>query len=276
MSGTRRLPYLPLAVWLALALSCGRTELDQPGDDAGVMPGAAGSVGPGAAGSGGGAAGSGGGAAGSGDAGAGGATVGGAGGAAGGAGTGGAVGTAGRGGTTGTAGVPGRGGTTGTAGVPGRGGTTGTAGVPGRGGTTGTAGVPGRGGAAGTSSTGRGGFGGGGTMGTGGATQIPCGQTLCVAGVQACCFQMGTARCIQAGEMCPGGASISCLDGSACGPGNVCCLSLIAGQATCVGAPVCGFAGGVVLCNSAAQCPTTTPNCCRFGQVGVCRAQGCF
>jgi hypothetical protein len=287
MSGARRLPYLAFAVWLALAMSCGRTELDQPVDD---NAGAAGSVGPGTAGSGG--AGGGGGDVGGGGGATGGNVVGGAGGA-------GAGGAPGRGGTTGTAGVTGRGGTTGTAGITGRGGTTGTAGVTGRGGTTGTAGVTGRGGAAGTSPTGRGGtagtapttgrggaagtsptgrggIGGGGTTGTGGATQIPCGQTTCVAGVQACCFQMGTARCIQATEMCPGGASISCLDGSACSPGNVCCLSLLAGQATCVGPQVCGFAGGVVLCSSAAQCPGTAPNCCRFGQVGICRDQGCF
>jgi len=226
MSGLRRLPYLAFAVWLAPAMSCGRTELDQPIDD---DAGAAGSVGPGTAGSGGGGGGGG-------DAGGGGATGGGV--------VGGTTGTAGRGGTTGTAG---------------RGGTTGTAG---RGGTTGTAG--------------RGGFGGGGTTGTGGATPIPCGQITCAPGVQACCFQMGTTRCIQSTETCPGGASISCLDGSACAPGDVCCLSLLAGQATCVQPPVCTFAGGFVLCSAAAQCPSTAPNCCRFGQVGVCRAQGCF
>ena len=249
MSSPRRLPYLAFAVGLALATSCGRTELDLPVDDAGATPGAAGSVGT----------------AGSGGAGGRGGDAGGGGGA-----TGGGVGGAG------TGGAAGRGGTTGTAGVTGRGGTTGTAGVTGRGGTTGTAGVTGRGGAAGTSPTGRGGIGGGGTTGTGGATQIPCGQTTCVAGVQACCFQMGTTRCIQATEICPGGATISCLDGSACAAGNVCCLSLLVGQATCVGPQVCGFAGGVVLCSSAAQCPATAANCCRFGQVGVCRAQGCF
>jgi len=274
MSGARRLPYLVCALWLALAMSCGRTELDQPVDD---DAGAAGSVGPGTAGRGG--VGGGGGDAGDGGGATGGGVVGGAGGTGGAAGRGGTTGTAGvggRGGSSGTTGVAGRGGTTGTAGVSGRGGSGGTTGVAGRGGTTGTAGVTGRGGAAGTNPTGRGGIGGGGTTGTAGATQIPCGQTTCVAGVQACCFQMGTARCIQANEMCPGGASISCLDGSACAPGNVCCLSLLAGQATCVGPPVCGFAGGVVLCSSAAQCPGTEPNCCRFGQVGVCRAQGCF
>ena len=231
MSGARRLPYLACAAWLALAMSCGRTELDQPVDD---DAGAAGSVGPGTAGTGG---------------------AGGRGGDAGGG-----------GGATGGNVVGGAGG----------GGTGGAAGVAGRGGTTGTAGVTGRGGAAGTSPTGRGGIGGGGTTGTGGATQIPCGQTTCVAGVQACCFQMGTARCIQATETCPGGASISCLDGSACAPGDVCCLSLLAGQSTCVGPAVCGFASGVILCSSAAQCPATAANCCRFGQVGICRAQGCF
>ncbi len=255
MSGLRRLPYLACAAWLALAMSCGRTELDQPVDDAGATPGAAGSMGPGTAGRGG---------------------AGGGGGATGGNVVGGAGGAAGRGGTTGTAGASGRGGSSGTTGVAGRGGAIGTAGTTGRGGTTGTAGTTGRGGAAGTSPTGRGGVGGGGTSGTGGATLIPCGQTTCVAGVQACCFQMGAARCIQATETCPGGASISCLDGSACTPGNICCLSLIAGQATCVGPPVCGFAGGVILCGSAAECPATAANCCRFGQVGVCRAQGCF
>ena len=280
MSGARRIPYLAFAFCLALAMSCGRTELDQPVDD---TAGAAGSMGPGTAGRGG--AGGGGGDAGTG----GGATGGGVAGGAGGAGRAARPDAAervapraspdaaappappaqtGRGGTTGTAGATGRGGT-------GGGGTTGTAGATGRGGVAGTS-PTGRGGAAGTSPTGRGGIGGGGTTGTGGATLIPCGQTTCVAGVQACCFQMGTARCIQATETCPGGASISCLDGSACTAGNVCCLSLLAGQATCVGPPVCGFAGGVVLCSSAAQCPDTAPNCCRFGQVGVCRAQGCF
>ena len=252
MSGARRIPYLACALWLALAMSCGRTELDQPVDD---TAGAAGSMGPGTAGRGG--AGGGGGDAGDGGGATGGSVAGGAGGA-------------------GAGGAAGRGGTGGAAGLAGRGGTTGTAGQTGRGGTTGTAGVTGRGGVAGTSPTGRGGIGGGGTTGTGGAALIPCGQTTCVAGVQACCFQMGTARCIQATETCPGGASISCLDGSACSSGDVCCLSLLAGQSTCVAPTVCGFAGGVVLCGSAAECPATAANCCRFGQVGVCRAQGCF
>jgi hypothetical protein len=38
---------------------------------------------------------------------------------------------------------------------------------------------------------------------------------------------------------------------------------------------VCTFAGGAVLCASAAQCPGSAPNCCRFGQTGVCRARAC-
>jgi len=82
--------------------------------------------------------------------------------------------------------------------------------------------------------------------------------------------------CINAGATCMGGASIGCLEGSACMGGNVCCLSLLGGATSCVTASVCGFAGGVVLCSSAAQCPATATNCCRFGQVGVCRAQSCM
>src|SRR6186997_1385473 len=97
MLGARRLPYLAFAFCLALAMSCGRTELDQPvDDDAGGTPGAAGSMGPGTAGRGG--AGAGGGDAGDGGGAPGGSVAGGGGGA----GTGGADG---RGGSGGAAGV---------------------------------------------------------------------------------------------------------------------------------------------------------------------------
>jgi hypothetical protein len=92
MLGARRLPYLAFAFCLALAMSCGRTELDQPvDDDAGGTPGAADQWAPGTAGRGG--AGGGGGDAGDGGGATGGGVVGGAGGT-------GAGGAAGRGGTT--------------------------------------------------------------------------------------------------------------------------------------------------------------------------------
>ena len=71
------------------------------------------------------------------------------------------------------------------------------------------------------------------------------------------------------------GVNIGCLEGAACMSGDVCCLSLLGGATSCVTASVCNFAGGVVLCNGPAQCSAATPNCCRFGQVGVCRAQSC-
>ena len=81
--------------------------------------------------------------------------------------------------------------------------------------------------------------------------------------------------CIAAGATCPGGASIGCLEGGACPTGNFCCLSLLGGGSTCAPAQLCNFAGGAVLCASSAQCPSSTPNCCRLGQIGICRAQSC-
>jgi hypothetical protein len=125
----------------------------------------------------------------------------------------------------------------------------------------------------------RGGAAGSSTGGTGGQPPpipIPCGTTTCQPGTQSCCLQAnGGSMCINAGATCPGGASIGCLEGAACGAGNFCCLSLLGGASTCAPAQVCSFAGGVILCASSAQCPSTTPNCCRLGQVGVCRAQTC-
>jgi hypothetical protein len=82
--------------------------------------------------------------------------------------------------------------------------------------------------------------------------------------------------CISAGASCMGGASIGCLEASACSAGNICCLSLLGGATSCVTSATCTFAGGVVLCSGPSQCPNTARNCCRFGQVGVCRAQSCM
>jgi hypothetical protein len=294
----RRIAYLIAGA--LLAVTCGRTELDQPFDeDGGPTPGTAGSSAPGTAGSAGpGAAGSAApGAAGSGPGGAtGGGVVAGAGGRGG---TGGVAGTTGRGGT-GVAGTTGRGGTGGVPPTTGRGGTAATgrggAGGPGRGGSSGTVGsggavgsggmvgsggvvgTGGRGGIAGTGVPGgRGGRGPvAGTTGTGGQPvgTIPCGQTTCLAGTQACCFLQGVATCIPAGTMCPG-VSISCFDGSGCAAGDVCCISLPALQSSCVAPQICG-APGLILCSSPAHCPAEAPNCCRFGQWGACRTVACF
>ena len=93
---------------------------------------------------------------------------------------------------------------------------------------------------------------------------------------EACCIQSSGSTCIPAGSTCPGGASIGCLEGSACSSGNFCCLSLIGGATTCAPPTVCDFAGGLILCSSTAQCPSSAPMCCRFGQLGVCRAMSCF
>jgi len=81
--------------------------------------------------------------------------------------------------------------------------------------------------------------------------------------------------CIAAGDTCQGGANLGCLEGSACSNGRVCCLSLLGGGTSCVVAPLCTLGGGIALCTSSDQCPTTARNCCRFGQTGVCRAQPC-
>ena len=214
----RRLPVLCVAS--LLVMTCGRTELDQPGkEDSGSTTGVAGTggtEGPGTGGDGVAGGGAGGGA---------GAPVGGAG---------------GRGGTTGAAG---RGGTTGAAGVSGRGGTTGAAG---RGGTTGSAGA----GAAGARRAGRGGRGqrgrAAGRRGGHGRTRrrhrragaavagvpataepraraarrplpIPCGQTELHPGRAVLLRHAAGAMCISAGATCTGGANIGCLEGSACG-----------------------------------------------------------
>ena len=275
----RRVAYSIAAALFVIA--CGRTELDQPIDDDGGPPGT------GQAGRGGttGVAGRGGGDAG----GAGGSIGGSTGGPAGRGGTtgagaiGGTTGVAGRGGTTGTAGrggTTGAGATGGTTGLAGRGGTTGLAG---RGGTTGagaiggTTGVAGRGGTTGVA--GRGGFGGtgavGGFGGTLGPVRVPCGQTTCTPVTEACCLQSTGAMCIKTGEMCPGGATIGCIEGSTCSAGNVCCLSLLGGATTCAPSMVCDFAGGVILCSSAEQCPSTAPTCCAFGTLGICRPMSC-
>jgi hypothetical protein len=279
MRVVRRLPYLSFAVLLAVA--CGRTELDTPEDDAGPLAGAGGSADEGTAGSGGGE----GGATGGSIAGRGGSVGGSVAGRGGTGGTGG--GMAGRGGMGGS--LAGRGGMGGNpAGVAGRGGAGGIAGrggmgggIAGRGGMGGNpAGVGGRGGAGGNAmgragAMGRGGS--GGTAGAGGTAPIPipCGQTTCTPGVQACCIQQqNQAMCIDAQSTCPG-PSVGCLNGAACTAGDVCCLSLVGRATSCVTASTCNFAGGFILCSSSAECPDSARNCCRLGQIGVCRAQRC-
>jgi len=264
MTIRRRVAYSIAAALFVMA--CGRTELDQPVDEDGGPPGT------GQAGHGGttGAAGRGG------TTGAGG-NGGSIGGTTGAGAIGGTTGVAGRGGTTGTAG---RGGTTG---IAGRGGTTGTGavggttGIAGRGGTTGVAGRGGVGGfGAFGGSGGVGGFGAiGGTGGQPPPPPIPCGATVCAPVMEACCVQSSGSTCIPVGKTCPGGATIGCLEGSSCTAGNVCCLSLIGGATTCAPPTVCDFAGGLVLCTSTAQCPSTAPSCCRFGQTGICRPMSC-
>ena len=81
--------------------------------------------------------------------------------------------------------------------------------------------------------------------------------------------------CIAANATCSGRRQHRLPEGSACANGAVCCLSLLGGTTSCVASPICTFAGGVVLCTSSTQCPSTAPNCCRFGQTGICRAQAC-
>jgi len=81
--------------------------------------------------------------------------------------------------------------------------------------------------------------------------------------------------CIDAQSTCPGGASISCLNGAACSAGNICCLSLLGGAASCVTPSTCSFAGGIILCSSSSECPATAPNCCGFGTAAICRPRAC-
>jgi hypothetical protein len=77
--------------------------------------------------------------------------------------------------------------------------------------------------------------------------------------------------CIDAQATC-GGASLNCVNGGACSAGNICCLSLLGGEASCVAPTVCNFAGGLILCASPSECPSTAPACCRFRIAGICQA----
>jgi hypothetical protein len=38
---------------------------------------------------------------------------------------------------------------------------------------------------------------------------------------------------------------------------------------------VCNFAGGLILCSSSAECPSSARNCCNFRLAGICQAQPC-
>jgi hypothetical protein len=146
-------------------------------------------------------------------------------------------------------------------------GAAGTSGSAGRGGTGGgTAGVTGSGGVTG----------GGGVTGSGGQAAVPiiCGPDVCTAGVQMCCVRANGQSCIPTQAMC-NGASIGCLDGAACAAGAVCCLAIVGGSTSCVTAQQCGTSGGAVLCATDAQCPNTTPRCCRLGTSGICAALSC-
>jgi hypothetical protein len=93
----------------------------------------------------------------------------------------------------------------------------------------------------------------------------------CDAATQTCCISANGAMCIDAQGTCPG-LGVGCVNSSACGAGNVCCLSLVGGASSCVTPAVCNFAGGVVLCSAPVQCPAATPSCCRFGPLGLCSA----
>ena len=108
-----------------------------------------------------------------------------------------------------------------------------------------------------------------------GPLPVPCGQTTCIPGAQKCCFQPGgTSSCTDAQATCTG-VSVSCLDGAACGQGQVCCLSVLDQSTSCAAPVACGLGLGVALCTSDAQCPALAPNCCRIGGSGICRARAC-
>ena len=103
----------------------------------------------------------------------------------------------------------------------------------------------------------------------------PAVADACTPGIETCCSQGGgAAMCIAVNAPCTG-VSIGCLEGAGCPSGTFCCGSIIGAATSCVTPAICTFAGGFVLCTSNAQCPTTTPNCCRLGQTGICRAQSC-
>jgi len=125
-------------------------------------------------------------------------------------------------------------------------------------------------------SGGRGGTAGTGVAGAGGQTTTPimCGQSTCVPGAETCCVQANMQVCIPARAQCSG-ASLGCLDGGACTAGRFCCASLLGGSTSCQPAQLCGLTGGLFLCASDAQCPSTAPRCCRVGATGVCAAQSC-
>jgi hypothetical protein len=188
----------------------------------------------------------------------------------------GAAGVSGAAGVVGTAGTNGHAGSTGAAGHPmtgAAGATTGAAGVVGTAGTNGRAGSTG---AAGRPMTGAAGMSMPPPPPPPPPMPVPCGGATCTPGKETCCFRPGAgAACLPVGEMCGGGASVGCLDTPSCGPGAVCCVSLQALGTTCAQPAQCLTSAGLILCSTDMDCPGALSHCCGGGGFRVCRAMAC-
>jgi hypothetical protein len=131
--------------------------------------------------------------------------------------------------------------------------------------------------------SGRGGAASGGASGSGGAptssTPIPCGATSCTAGTQTCCIQRMNGRprgtCIPSTAVCSSGFSVSCIDSSACGAGQVCCEDVLQTSTACSDPETCIRAPGVILCSANGDCPAFAAHCCQTEAGGICAAQTC-
>lgn len=82
---------------------------------------------------------------------------------------------------------------------------------------------------------------------------VACGMVTCDL-TQQCCIDMSNpARCIAAGDVCPGTSAL-CDGVEDCQAGDQCCAS----GSTVSCDPSCEQA----VCRDAADCPSTAPNCC--------------
>jgi hypothetical protein len=93
----------------------------------------------------------------------------------------------------------------------------------------------------------------------------------CDVATEECCLTTIGASCVSTGAC--NGAALSCTDSANCTSGEVCCAELRGGppKATC--AATCG-GGGVVLCNTSADCPNMESCDPTPLAVKVCRGGG--
>ena len=81
---------------------------------------------------------------------------------------------------------------------------------------------------------------------------VLCGESVCGSTQQCCVDGENPARCLAAGDLCPGLTAL-CDGDEDCEGGDHCCEA---------GVVTCGTDCETVVCRAADDCPTGRPNCC--------------